>query len=390
MSDLFSLGTIGTISVKNRIVRSATEEILASNEGRVTEEYIQFYTRLARGGVGLIMTGNYGVDVLGRATPRTMLLDSDEVVEGLRKLVGTVHDSGARIVAQLNHVGRQRHPDLDDRTPIAPSPVMVKYTRVKPRPMTEGEIGDAIEAFGQAARRVREAGFDGVQIHGAHGYLVNQFLSGHTNRRSDRWGGSVENRRRFVVEVYSAIRNAVGDDYPVLIKINARDPVSRGVTLDDTIATCQALEELGIDAIEVSDGIDEMIKGGIPTDIIMRDRKLLERIMMRFLIETMVKRNARLVEGYHLADAAAVRQAVKVPVIAVGGIRRRAMMEHALESGQADFVALSRPFIRKPNLVNRMEGDGGDPISCVSCNRCALEMIVHMNPLRCRQQKPPT
>jgi len=129
------------------------------------------------------------------------------------------------------------------------------------------------------------------------------------------------------------------------------------------------------------------LKGGIPTDIIMRERNIFQRIMVRFLIETMVRRHARLVEGYHIPDAAAVRNAVHVPVIAVGGIRRRAMMEQALLSGQADYVALSRPFIRQPNLVNRMEKTDEDPISCISCNRCALEMIVHSNPLKCRQHK---
>lgn len=388
MSVLFEPGTVGGMSLKNRIVRSATEEAQASNEGRATDEYLRLYTRLARGGVGLIITGNYGVNVLGRATPRTMLLDSDEVIGGLEKLVAAVHEGGAKIVAQINHVGRQRLPDMDDNTPVAPSAVTVMYTRVKPRAMSEAEIEDTIEAFERAARRVKEAGFDGVQIHGAHGYLVNQFRSGNTNRRSDRWGGSLENRNRFLLEVYRAIRGAVGGDYPVLIKINARDPVRRGVKLDETIAACRQLEELGIDAIEVSDGIDEMIKGGIPTDIIMRGRRLPERIMLTLLIEIAVKRRARLVEGYHLADAAAVRESVKVPVIAVGGIRRRAMMDHAIGSGQADFVAMSRPFIRQPNLVNRMEEGDGDPVSCISCNRCALEMMVHLNPLRCRQRKP--
>lgn len=387
MPELFKPGAIGTMRTKNRIIRSATEEMHASNDGRVTDEYIRLYTRLAKGGVGLIITGNYGINVLGRSSPRTVLVDDDEMIGNLEELVNAVHDNGAKIVAQLNHVGRQRHTDMeDDNTLLAPSPVKVRYTGVKPRPMTEGEIEGTIDAFGQAARCIKEAGFDGVQIHGAHGYLINQFLSGHTNRRTDKWGGSAGNRRRFLIEVYKAIRNAVGNDYPVLIKINARDPVPHGVTLDETVETCKILDALKIDAIEVSDGIDELIKGGIPTDIIMRGRNIFQRIMMRFLIETMVKKHARLVEGYHLQDAATVRENVTVPVIAVGALRRREMMEQAIVSGQADYVALSRPFIRQPNLVNLMEKDDGDPIQCISCNRCALEMIVHLKPLRCYQK----
>ena len=388
MSELFKPGTIGSMSLKNRVIRSATEEMHASSDGRITDDYVRLYAQLAKGGVGLIITGNYGINVLGRASPRTVLVDDDETIGNLEELVNTVHDNGTKIVAQLNHVGRQRYTAMeDDYTPVAPSPVKVKYTGVKPRPMTEEEIEDTIEAFGRAARRVKEAGFDGMQIHGAHGYLINQFLSGHTNRRNDKWGGSAENRRRFLIEVYKSIRNAVGNDYPVLIKINARDPVPRGVTLDETVETCKILDTLKIDAIEVSDGIDELIKGGIPTDIIMRGRNIFQRIMVRFLIETMVKKHARLVEGYHLSDAATVRKNVKVPVIAVGALRRREMMEYAISSGQADYVALSRPFIRQPNLVNLMEKDNGDPIQCISCNRCALEMIVHLKPLRCYQKK---
>lgn len=388
MSVLFKPGNIGKMGLKNRLVRSATEEMHASNEGRITDDYIRFYARLARGGVGLIITGNYGIDVLGRASPRTVLVDNDDMIGDLEKLVKVVHENGAKIVAQLNHVGRQRHPDMEDRaTPVAPSAVTVTYTRVKPRAMVESEIEDTIGAFGKAARRAKEAGFDGVQLHGAHGYLINQFLSGYTNRRKDKWGGSVENRRRFLVEVYRTVRGAVGSDYPVMIKINARDPVPHGITLDDTVATCKMLEKLGIDAIEVSDGIDDLIKGGIPTDVIMRNRNLFQKVMMYVLIETLVKRRARLVEGYHLPHAAAVRKSVNVPVIAVGAIRRRATMESALQSGQADYVAMSRPFIRQPNLVNQMAKSDADPVQCISCNRCALEMIVHLKPLRCYQRK---
>jgi len=387
VSELFKPGTIGTMNLKNRIIRSATEEMHASYDGRVTDEYIRLYTRLAKGGVGLIITGNYGVNVIGRGSPRTMLVDKDEIIDDLQKVVKAVHENGAKILAQLNHVGRQRNPETDDKIPVAPSVVPVKYIRVKPHAMTEGEIEDTIAAFGQAARRMKEAGFDGVQIHGAYGYLVNQFRSGYTNRRTDKWGGSAENRARFLTEVYGAIRNAVGPRHPVLIKINAVDAVAGGVTLDETIAACKRLEELGIDAIEVAGGIDELIKGGIPTDIIMRHRNLLQQILFRLLIERSLKKNARFEEGYLLSGAAAVREYVRVPVIAVGGIRHRATMEHALESGQADYVALSRPFIRQPNLVNQLEIGNTDPISCITCNRCMFEMIVHSKPLRCYQRK---
>jgi 2,4-dienoyl-CoA reductase-like NADH-dependent reductase (Old Yellow Enzyme family) len=192
---------------------------------------------------------------------------------------------------------------------------------------------------------------------------------------------------RFLLEVYQLIRSIGGTDFPVLIKINSEDFIANGVTLDECITVCRKLDEMGIDAIEVSGGISEKglvaIKGDIPRDLAMRNRKLLERILMRLFIEKGMREAARFEEAYFLPQAAAVKDNVKAPVIAVGGMRRRATMERVLESGQADYISLSRPFIRQPNLVNLMEKDEGDPISCMNCNRCTFEIVVHYNPMRC-------
>jgi 2,4-dienoyl-CoA reductase-like NADH-dependent reductase (Old Yellow Enzyme family) len=258
---------------------------------------------------------------------------------------------------------------------------------VKPREMSKGEIKEAIISFGDAACRAKEAGFDGVQIHAAHGYLINEFLSGHTNRRSDEWGGSLDNRMRFLIEVYQLIRSKTGADFPVLIKINSEDSITNGVILDECITVCRKLDEMGIDAIEVSGGIAEKglvsIKGDIPRDLAMRNRKLLERILMRLFVEKRMREAACFKEAYFLAQAAAVKKNVNAPVIAVGGMRRRATMEHALQNGQADYISLCRPFIRQPNLVNLMKKGEVDPISCTNCNRCTFEIVVHYNPMKC-------
>jgi 2,4-dienoyl-CoA reductase-like NADH-dependent reductase (Old Yellow Enzyme family) len=347
---------------------------------------LRAYTQLARGGVGLIITGNYYVHRLGRALPRLFVLDRDEIIEDLRTVAETVHGHDARIVAQLNHGGRQCDPEVVGETPLAPSPVRDKLSRVKPRAMSGADIEDVIRSFGEAAGRVKEAGFDGVQIHGAHGYLITQFLSGYTNKRNDEWGGSLENRMRFLVEVFKEMRSSVGPDFPILIKINADDFVKRGMTPDEGIIVCKKLDELGIDAIEVSGGMLEQgliyVKGDIPRDLAMRNRSLMERFALR-LMEKSLRELARFEEGYFLTHAAAIKKSVRVPVIAVGGIRRRTTMEQAIRSGQADFISMCRPFIRQPNLVNLMQKGKEDPITCTNCNRCSLEIAAHYNPMKC-------
>lgn len=387
MSKLFEPGSIGTMQLKNRFVRSATAECLASDDCRITDRYLRAYTRLAKGGVGLIVPGNYYVHPMGRAIPRVMLLDKDEIIDDLRQLTDAVHEYDVKIVAQLNHGGRQCDPKVLRAQPMGPSPVRDMLSMIKPREMSGAEIRETITAFGDAARRAKEAGFDGVQIHAAHGYLINEFLSGHTNRRRDEWGGSLENRMRFLLEVYRLIRSIVGADFPVLIKINSEDFIANGVTLDECITVCKKLDEMGIDAVEVSGGISEKglvgIKGDIPTDLALRNRKLTERILIRLFVEKRVREAARFKEAYFLPQAAAIKKNVKAPVMAVGGMRRRATMEGALESGQADYISLCRPFIRQPNLVNLMEEGDGDPISCMNCNRCTFEITVHYNPMKC-------
>jgi len=386
MSELFTPGRIGSMELKNRLVRSATAECLATDDGRLTDKYLRVYSQLAKGGVGMIITGNYFVSKMGEALPRLFVLDKDEIIDDMRKVADAVHEHGSKIVAQINHGGRQCDPKIIGTMPLAPSPVRDMVTMVKPRAITEAEIGETIAVFAGAAGRVKDAGYDGVQIHGAHGYLVNEFLSSYTNRRTDEWGGTLENRMRFLMEVYKAMRSAVGPDFPVMIKINSADFMKRGVTLEECVATCKKLEELGIDAIEVSGGILEKglvyVKGDVPMDLVMRNRNFVERMIVR-LMEKSMREQARFEDAYFLPNASAVKEAVGVPIITVGGMRKRSIMEEAISSGKTDYVSLSRPFIRQPNLVNKLEEGGDDPITCVNCNRCSIEIAVHYNPMKC-------
>ncbi len=390
MSVLFTSGKIGNMELRNRFVRSATVECLCTDDGRVTDAYLRAYERLAEGGVALIAPGNYYVDPLGRSYPKTIAVDRDDIVGDLRRVVEVVHEHGARIVAQLSHGGRQADPKLTGVRPVGPSPVRDKLSFVKPRQMTEEEIEKTINDFGEGARRMKEAGFDGVQIHAAHGYLVNQFLSAYTNRRRDKWGGSIENRMRFLTAIYQAIRSRVGPDYPILVKINAEDFVKAGVHPEECVVHCRRLEELGIAAIEVSGGIAEKgfvtIKGDIPMDLVLQGRGRVERLLTR-MMEGSLKKAAAFEEAFYLPQAAIVKKNVNVPVLAVGGMRTRKKMEEALETGRADFISLCRPFIRQPNLVKLLERGEGDPISCTSCNRCSLEILFHKKPMRCYKAK---
>ena len=375
MTILFTPATIGSIELKNRFVRSATVECLASEDNHLTEKYYKVYERLAKGGVGLIIPGNYFINSIGRATAKVLVIDRDDVIDDLRTLTHIAHSYGANIIGQINHGGRQSDPVLIGTQPIAPSEVRDTLTGINPREMSAQEIEHTIKAFGSAAGRIKEAGFDGVQINGAHGYLVNQFLSSHTNRRRDQWGGSLENRMRFVTRVYEEIRNEVGTDFPVLIKVNCEDQITGGVTLEESIAMSKKLESLGFNAIEVSGGIKEAgfttTKGDIPEELIT-------------FIPEKLQKAARFKEGYFLPQAAAIKNSVSIPIISVGGMRRRGMMEQALLQGQADLIALSRPFIRQPLLVRQMEqSPDADPIKCTNCNRCTWEITVLYKPLRC-------
>jgi 2,4-dienoyl-CoA reductase-like NADH-dependent reductase (Old Yellow Enzyme family) len=391
MKGLFDEAWIGTLKLRNRIIRSATREMLASPQGRVTSQYLDLYRRLAEGGAGLIIPGSFYVNEAGRPSSRIILLDRREIIDDLRTLTETVRERGAAIVAQLNHAGRQASQQVLGSRPLAPSAVRDRRSFVRPIAMTRRQIEDTIAEFGRAAGIAKEAGFNGVQIHSAHGYLVSEFLSAYTNRRKDEWGGGLEERMRFLLEIYKSVRGAVGNEFPVLVKINCEDFVTGGITLDQALSACRKLDEMGIDAIEVSGGIGEKgmttIRGDIPRDIMMRGRSLAGRLMVR-LMERSLREEARFTEAYFLPQAAAIKKAVKSPVIAVGGMRLLKTMEDALSKDKADFISLCRPFIREPDLPRRLEA-GQVAVACNRCNRCSLEVLIHQNPLRCYRAADP-
>ncbi len=377
MPVLFKPGTIGNMSLKNRIVRSAFLENMAAPDGLPTDDTLRLYERLARGGVGLIITGMAYVSPGGKGQPLQHGAHIDAMIPAWRRITDSVHQLGGKIAMQLVHCGRQSNPKaLGGAQTVAPSAAPDLYYLTRSRAMTGDEIAQTIRDFGDAAARVEEAGFDAVQIHGAHGYLVSSFLSPLTNRRRDEWGGDAARRFRFPAEVYNAVRRAVGPDFPVLCKMNANDFTWNGLTPRESFPAAHQLVELGVDALELSGGIFETFlhtcRGSMPLDLIALDRSAIVRqcLLTVFRLQKML---IPFKEAYFLPYAAKLKPTLKIPLILVGGIRTPETAERILETGAADFISMARPLVREPDLPNKWLSGRRIAAQCSSCNRCAGE-----------------
>jgi len=353
MNGPFEEATIGGIAMRNRIVRSATWEGACDGNGAPTERLIACHEALADGGVGLIIAGYAYVSPEGKQNIGKMGMHDDSLVPALKGLTDRVHDKGGRIVAQLVHAGGQANRKVSGHPPVAPSAVSLPFYPEVPVELDRAGIGRIVADFARAAARAKESGFDGVQLHGAHGYLLGQFLSPLTNARKDEYGGILENRARFLVETVGAVKRIVGKNYPVWIKLNGDDFIPGGTTREETETVARFLEGAGIDAIEVS--------GGTPASG--------ERTPARTAIDTVEK------EGYHRDLARGIKRQVRIPVGAVGGFRTLSLIEETLSAGDADFVSMARPFIREPGLVNRWASGDRSRAACISCNGCFLTAL---------------
>jgi 2,4-dienoyl-CoA reductase-like NADH-dependent reductase (Old Yellow Enzyme family) len=345
---LFSPIQIAGLTLPNRLMRSATAERLATEPmGRATPALATLYEELARGGVGLIVTGHAYVSPQGKAHPEMLSAHCDQMIPGLRTLAEAAHVGGGYVALQINHGGRQCDPEIVPET-VAPS-LVPSANKPLPREMTTAEILEAIEAFAQAARRAREAGFDGVQLHAAHGYLIGQFLSPHTNRRSDRWGKNLKGRLRFLAAVCEAVRGQVGSEYPLFAKLGMMDNLAQvpdGLTPEEGARIVSQLAGYGLDAVEVS--------GGYSGQADFTNRLAV---------------GSKAPEAYFRDLARRAKAATHLPVILVGGLRSRAMMDDVLASGDADMIALCRPLIREPDLPKRLR-NGQAAATCISGGRC--------------------
>jgi len=371
----------------------------ADGDGKPTPALVRMYARWARGGVGLAITGMAHVR-RGYSFSREIGLYDDGLVEPLRRLTDASHEQGGRVFAQLCHAPPQiPRAKARELGAVAPSAGMCFTNWLYQRAIGSDELHRLTDEFGQAARRAREAGFDGVQLHAAHGYLLSRSLSPRLNRRRDRWGGSFDGRLRFLQEVYQKVRAAVGDDYPVTIKLNAQDGQRGGLDLDTSLRIAKRLEAWGIDAIEVSAGVGDVglgiypNRGELPVDLCqrwLRDELPFMGLLGPALgpLIRLLTRSVRLVEEAYFFDYARRFAAeLSVPVICVGGIRSRPMAERILATSEVAMVSIARPLVRQPALSRDWQRDRNLVASCVSCNRCFVSLGMHQ-PLRCWYRGP--
>ncbi|NYT62773.1 FAD-dependent oxidoreductase [Alcaligenaceae bacterium] len=357
---LFQPFQLGGLTLRNRIIMAPMETNLASPQGEVTPEMIAYYAERSAGGVGMVTVEFTCVDRsdgLG-CTPQ-LSLDAPQLVPGHRRLVAAIQAGGARACLQLHHAGRQTTPAIiGGRTPIAPSTFESPVFRIGPRAMDDTDIKRVITAFAAAASHARSAGYDAVELHGAHGYLLGQFLSPWTNRRNDAWGGSFKRRLAFPLAVIHAVKARIGA-MPLIYRLSADEMIDGGLGIEDTVLIAPHFAQAGVDALHVSTGVAERIDVNV------------EPIHMP--------------DGWRLPLARQIRQAVKIPVIGVGVIRTPATANQALERGDIDLVALGRALLTDPQWPNKALAGVADQIRpCTSCNWC-IDRLAHQLTIGCAE-----
>ncbi|MBO0588014.1 NADH:flavin oxidoreductase/NADH oxidase family protein [Sporosarcina sp. E16_8] len=324
----------GTI-IKNRIFKSAMSEALGTAHQNPSESLVTLYKTWAEGGAGIVMTGNVMIDRNALGEPNNVAVEDERDLIMLMKWAKAGTENGTHLWMQLNHPGKQS-PKMISKEPVAPSAVPLtgglKRFFNQPRALQVSEIKDLINRFGEAARIAKKAGFTGVQIHAAHGYLFNQFLSPYHNQRTDEWGGTLANRMRFLEETYKEIRKQVGRSFPIGIKLNSADFQKGGFTEDESMEVLQKMSEIGIDLIEISGGNYE------------------NPIMMGADVKETTKNR----EAYFIDYAKKAQELISTPLVVTGGFRSQKGMEEAIANGEIDMVGIARPFALVPDLANRI------------------------------------
>lgn len=344
LEKLFRPIFLGQLRLRNRIMEAAMTMGLADNEGRVTDRMLDYYEERARGGAGLIIPGYAYIDQKGSQGGYHRLgVYDDSLLRGLAELAETVKSHGAAVGLQLCHAGAQR---VIPKPPLlAPSPIPWQETGMVPKELSEEEIEEIIEAFGQGAIRAKKAGFDTVEIHGGHGYLITQFLSPNTNQRTDRYGGSLENRMRFPLAVAKRVKEAVGEDFSVGMRLSADEYAPQGITLEETKVLARNLEALGLSFLHISAGVK-----------FHSEKRILPMFMPR---------------GYNVPLAQGIKEVVTIPVVASGGINDPELAEEVIREGKADMVSMARPLLADPELPNKSRaGRLKEVRRCIRCNDC--------------------
>ncbi|MDO8491604.1 MAG: NAD(P)/FAD-dependent oxidoreductase [Dehalococcoidia bacterium] len=348
---VFSPIRIGTLQVKNRLAFAPVSTELGNADGTVSPSMLEYYERRARGGVGLLIVEAAFPDPRGRRLPHHLFIHNDSFIPGLSDLAKCIKGAGAAAILQMAHGGRSSVSAITGYTPVAPSSIPTEVTHVSaqgelPRQLTIDEIHALVQDFAAAAARARDAGFDGVEIHGGHGYLISNFLSPEANLRSDMYGGDIANRARFYREIIEAMRARLGKDYPIIARINCRDYTKGGLEFADSMVAAQLLEKAGADAIHLTGGVHAS--------------------QPPVMIAPM-----SLPAGMLVPYAAQLKPHLRVPVITVNRIHNLTFAEEILEKGSADMVAMGRALVADPDLPAKAEkGQVEDIVPCISCNEC--------------------
>ena len=365
---LFNPITVRGVTIRNRIVMAPMNTNFAESDGSVGERFTRYYVERGKGGTGLLIVSSAYIDAKAKKRMGSLLLDDDRFIPTFRAFATAVHATGAKVLQQLNHNGRLLTSSKELKTSVSASATIVGPSAIPhlssgaiPHALTVGEIRELVEKFGQAARRAKEAGFDGVELHGSHGYLINEFYSRYSNRRTDEYGGSLENRMRFPVEVYRRVRELTGDDFLVSYRINGREFAPIETPIEEIIALGQRLEQEGVDFLHVSAGNSEipaMVLKMIPSGSMPR--------------------------GCYVEYAAAIKAHVGIPVIAVGRINTPELAERILREGGADMVATGRALIADPYWPEKALNDEADTIRrCIACNQGCMEFLAQERPISC-------
>lgn len=390
---IFDEYTISGIKLKNRIIRSATHDGLADEQGRPTQRLIKRYEFIAKNDVGCIITGYAGVSENGVSPyPAMLRINDDSLIDSYKELTSRVHNYGTPIILQLAHCGRQTSSKTIGAQKVAPTSIPHLFYPDKACELDEKGIEQIIDDFVLAAKRAEKSGFDGVQLHSGHGYLLHDFLSPYGNRRDDKWGGSTENRARIVCEIIARIKAETS--LSVWIKLSAEDNRKNGMRIDESIELCKLFEKAGCDAVEVScgtveDGMYTMRSALMPMEAVFRYREpcasfppLLKSVSLSGanFVNPMIKQPLPL-ENFNVFNAEKIKNALSIPVIVVGGIHRLDDMEYIVKNNMADCVSMCRPFICEPNLVKKLKSGRQKNAKCIMCNYCGL--VIEKGETRC-------
>jgi 2,4-dienoyl-CoA reductase-like NADH-dependent reductase (Old Yellow Enzyme family) len=353
-------------------------------------ELLDYHRSVAAGGVGMTTVAYATVSKDGLTYPNQIDMQRDDILPGLKRLTGAVHREGAAASIQIGHAGYFAEKKVIGHKPLGVSRVYCTYGLTYPRVMDENDFETLAQAFVGAARRAQETGFDAVEIQAGHGYLLSQFLSPYTNRRNDRWGGSLENRLRFPLQVLQRVRGAV-PDMAMVVKMNLTDGFRGGLELDEAVEVARAFEQNGADALVLSGGFVSktpmfIMRGEVPYREFRRGQEGLAAKIGLVLVGRLLIKKYPFKEAYFLEDARRVRRAVKLPLVLVGGLRRLETMQAVVGEG-FDFVALARPLIMEPDLVRRMEKGETAASACEPCNKCVGEMNDNTIGMRCTLEK---